>query len=160
MALGQIGKPNNNLLDTLKELNDLVKSLHGKEFVDAINELKEKTNAFNESKAKTEPLIHALTDATRENEKSLDNLKAERNALVSAKSDHERQLVKIKAAQTAVDVSKQDLEKRIAVSEADLADKAHKVVVRETKANEKQKQADALIAEYQAKLTDLKKITG
>ena len=160
MALGQTGKLNHNLLDTLKELNDLVKALHGKEFVTAIDDLKDKTNAFNEAKSQTEPLIHNLNSATRENEQSLAELKAERNALLATKLDHDRQLVKIKAAQSAVDVAKQDLEKKIAVSEADIADKAHKVLVRETKANEKQKQADALIAEYQAKLTDLKKITG
>lgn len=164
MALGQIGKPNLNLLDTLKELNDLVKSLHGKEFLDAIDELKVKTNAYNEAKSKNEPLIHTLNDATRENEKSLAELKAERNALSSAKHDHERLLLKIKAAQSAVDASvdasKLELEKRIAISESEVAEKSSKVTVREIKANEKQKQADALITEYQLKLTELKKITG
>ena len=160
MALGQIGKLNNNLLDTLKELNDLVKSLHGKEFVDAIDELKEKTNAFNEAKGKTEPLIHQLNSATRENEQSLAELKAERNALATAKHDHERQIVKIKSAQSAVDNAKAENEAAIIAKNAEIEKKSATVAVRETKANDRQKQADTLISEYNTKLADLKKITG
>lgn len=160
MALGQIGKPNIGLLDTLKELNDLVKSLHGKEFVEAINELKEKTNAFNEAKSQTEPLIHNLNSATRENEQSLVELKAERNALAGAKLDHDRQLVKIKAAQAAVDASKAENEAVLAAKTAEIEKRAAAVTARETKAANTHKQAEALIAEYQTKLADLKKITG
>lgn len=160
MALGQIGKPNNALLDTLLQLNDLVASLRGKDLIDAIAELKEKTETYNKAKSETEPLIHALNDATKDNEKSLVDLKVERNLLSADKITHERQLQKIKAAQSAVDHDRAEVEKRVADAEAEIAKKSQAVAAREVKAEAAKKQADAVVAEYQAKLADLKKITG
>ena len=160
MALGQLGKPNNVLLDTLLQLNDLVKSLNGKDFIEKIEELQQKTDEYNKAKSTTEPLIHALSDATKDNEKTIADLKVERNLLASAKADSERNLSKIAKAQAEVDHSRKELEKKLADAEKELAVKSLAVVAREAKAVEKQKLADVLVKECQVKLEALKKITG
>lgn len=160
MALGQVGKPNGHLLETLLQLNDLVKSLSGHELPAHIDELKKHTESFNSAKASAEPMIHALKDAMAQNEQSTATNNASLKALAEAKLEHERHLIKIQKAQNAVDAAKSEHDKKIAISTAEIEQKAHTVSVREARANEKQKGAESLIAEYDKKLADLKKITG
>ena len=160
MALGSNGKLNTPLLDTLIQLSDLVKALQGKDYLNHINELKEKTEALNQARAVTEPQIHALNDARVDNEKSASDARAALKALADEKVANEKQLRKIAADKSAVDAARAEAEKRIADAEAEIAKKSQAVAVREAKANEAIKNANAVTAEYQAKLNDLKKITG
>lgn len=160
MALSSNGKLNTPLLDTLIQLSDLVKSLQGNDFLDHINELKEKTEALNVARASTEPQIHALNAAREDNVKAAAEAKAALQALAAARMDHEKQLKKIDNAKAQVESAKADLDRKSASSLAEIEQKSQSVSSREQKAVERQKAADAVVAEYSKKLTELKKITG
>ena len=160
MALGQIGKPNLGLLETLQQLNELIDDLRGDNFTDHIEELKKKTDEFNASKAAADPAVLNLSVATQENNKSIIEVKQAIATLEGSKLELDRKLNNIGIEQKKVEQSRKDIEKRIFEADAELEQKAKALVLRENKVSERHKAAEALISEYTVKLANLKKITG
>lgn len=166
MALGKaLNDP--QLLDTLCELNDLVKALLGKDLSAAIIEIKEKTTTLKkaEDDLRNSKQAHAATvalldEATAENDKSIIEVRKQREALTAEKQENTKQLAKIAAAQAAVDASRKEIEARISASTADLEVKSQAIAERERKVTARQAAVDSLRTEYEKKLDSLKKITG
>lgn len=160
MALGQVGKPNNILLDSLIQLSDIIKSLNGDELIKHIEELKNKTQEFNDAKNSAGPALIALQEKTAKHEAAFNAANAEKLILANVKAQNDAQLNHLgKLAR--------DLEGKIQIHEASVLEKSREIQEKETraadrerKAEEKYKLAEARVSEYEAKLADLKKITG
>lgn len=160
MSVSKKSSPTFSLLETLTQMNELVQFLSGEGLVAHIGDLKEKTEAFNAAKTSVEPLISELNKVKKDSEDATETAKVEKDAMTAAKVDHDMRLKKMERAQMDIENSKKELEKRIAAFEASCAEKTNSLAARESKIAERQKQAEAMMQEYQEKISDLKRIAG
>lgn len=165
MALGQ--RPNPQLLDILRELNALVKTLQSDDFSEIIDELNTKTEAAKKAETaadmareSNETSISNLETATAENMKTAQEAKKQREALEAVKIENDRAIQKLTSIQEGFDAGRKAFEKRTAATNDDLTAKSQRLSERERKVSERQAAVDALRKEYESKLADLKKITG
>ena len=166
MALGQTIK-NPQLLDTLVELNDLVKLLLSDDLGAIIADLKQKTDALEKAEADSDTAhsvnaasIAVLEEETELNRQSVEALRKQREALAAETQENNKQVQKIQSLKDAVDASRKELEARTAAASDDLTQKSQNLATREQKLAARQLQVDELKKEYEGKLADLKKITG
>ena len=161
----QIKQP--QLLDTLQELNELVKGLLSPELTGVIDDLKQKTEVHKKAEEEADASVQAnaasimaLEEVTAENEKYAALAKRQREALAAEKQENDKQLAKIAAEQEKLDNGKKDLERKHAASVTDLEQKSQAIALREKKVAERQLAVDALRTEYEDKLNKLKTIAG
>lgn len=155
------------LFDTLKELNDLVKALQGKDFdviitklTTARSEAEEAKKASDVSTAKCEAAAKKLEKAARANAVIGASFISQRDSLALAKTDNKETLQKIKLAENELSASVERLNGRILAFEGTKAAVSKNFSDRENKLVEDRQYANALREEYENKLADLKKITG
>lgn len=166
MALGKIHS-HPHLLDTLLELNDLIKGLGSDDCKKAINSLKAEkeqlekaTKLHDEHKAKHDASAIQLSKVTDENELYIASAKKEREALEASKLENVKHLNRIQTAQNAVDASQKELDGKISAHNMEVAAHSDKLAERERKVSARKIELDGLIEEYSKKLYELKKITG
>lgn len=164
MALGGIQKRGGpDLLNTLQELNELVKFISGNNLDKIIADIRAETAIHDEAKAKS--------DAARvENEKTVADLKKAnddhhsylvmsknvRDELAVKKAENEKQIQKINTENSHIEAARKDLQ-----AKADKNEHRRKELIElEKSLLEAKKRAEELGKDYQAKLDALKSITG
>lgn len=167
MALGKVLKQNSNLLETLIQINELVKALSDKDHKEKINELKilleksaQETRDNNASEASARSALENLNVEKGRNEKLIAEAKNSIAASESARHDAEKQTQKLERSLALLNKEKEEHARSVANDKSSLDKKSEEVAERERVAREKSQKADAVIAEYQEKLRTLKQIAG
>ena len=166
MALNQLIK-NPTLLESLQELNELVKALQSGELTEVLADIKAKTEKLKKAEQDADASgeansqsIAALEETTIENNQAAAAARKQREALAAEKQEADKQLQKILVAQNALDASRKDLESRTASTIADIEQKSQNLALREKKLADGIVATGAIRKEYEEKLNKLKTITG
>lgn len=167
MALGKTLKDRPELLDQLCVLNELVKALSGTELKELVSELKAEKAALDASHVEHRNLavkhdnkLAELNKKIAEHEDLSSANKARKAELDDIINDHAKQLQKLQNAQNVIDSAAKMSAMRHATQLAELEAKSKDLADRELRLAEHKKLSNAVKSEYEAKLNDLKKITG
>lgn len=167
MALGHNKKVDHTLLDTLINLNDLVKALSDSKIKDVVKDVKEVTAANEKSKneldkARNEAQAAAVV-AKKENDalsSKIHSLEVTKIATSEAANKAEESLIKLHKEQAALDVAKKAHSDKVAKDAADLSAKADALSKKEQALSSLEKSLNESQKLLDEKISQMRKITG
>lgn len=156
------------LMDQLSALTNLVGAITDKanlaNIIASIRQekadLKKQYDDLQTLKAQDEATTKTLTAAKADNDLSISNAQNERSMADQARASADTQIAKAQAAQKALTQAQSDFDAKTASTNDALAKREQAVSDRETTAIDTQAKADAMKADYEAKLAAFSKLAG
>lgn len=167
MALNQTVKSSPHLLDTLLQLNDIIKSLSGDEMKKAVQEIKKEKEELDKAhvlksilKREHDKTVIDLENKISEHKEISESVKKQKEELEKHIAENTKLAQRAHAENSGIASNKASAEAHIAKLNADLDNKIKDLEERELRVKEDKKQCQLMKQEYEEKLQNLKKITG